>query len=134
MSGLAKIQKCAGKILILDSGQENAIAIRIALDKAGIRSGAFSDPRKALEYFYRHPDEYSLILSDIRMPAMSGFEFVRRIRSVRPEAKIILMTAFAIDLSEFVKVFPSTKVDGFIQKPFSMRALDDTIQSMQAEA
>ena len=62
------------------------------------------------------------------------FEFVRRVRSVRPEAKIVLMTAFAIDLSEFVKVFPSTKVDGFIQKPFSMSALDDTIQSIQAEA
>ena len=106
MSGLAKIQKCAGKILILDSGQENAVAMNIALDKAGIRSGAFSDPRKTLEHFYWHSDEYSLILSDTRMPAMSGFEFefVRRIHSERPEAKIILMTAFAIDLSEFVKV------------------------------
>jgi DNA-binding NtrC family response regulator len=121
--------------LILDSGQENAMAMNIALDKAGIRSGAFSDPRKTLEHFYRHSDEYSLILSDTRMPAMSEFEFefVRRIRSERPEAKIILMTAFAIDLSEFV-TFPYTKVDGFIQKPFPMSALDDTIQSIQAEA
>jgi len=123
----SKLDIEAGKILIVDNELQSAVTIKIALDSDGMRSDAFNDPQKALEQFKLRPDDYLLILSDIRMPAMSGFEFVRQIRKIRPEASVILMTAFEIDTSEFVKVFPSTKVDGFIQKPFSMDALNEVI-------
>jgi len=103
------------------------LAIKIGLQEVGFSTEAFTNPLEAFEHFRRHPADYFLILSDIRMPLMSGFELVRQIRSMRSEVKVVLMTAFEIDKSEFVKVFPSTTIDGIIRKPFSTNQLMDVI-------
>jgi YesN/AraC family two-component response regulator len=57
------------------------------------------------------------MLSDIRMPVLSGIKLVRKIKEVNPAVKVILMTAFEIRDNEFSKIFPSMQVDGFVQKP-----------------
>jgi YesN/AraC family two-component response regulator len=40
---------------------------------------------------------YSLIISDVRMPTMNGFEFVKKVREIVPSVKVILMSAFDIN-------------------------------------
>jgi CheY-like chemotaxis protein len=125
--GLPWKGKPGGKILVVDNDPETALTIKMELERKGISSDAFSDPLKALKHFGRHSDDYVLVLSDVRMPAMSGFKLVRRIRSIQPDTKIILMTSFEIDSSEFVRVFPSTKVDGLLQKPFAIPAVCNII-------
>jgi two-component system, NtrC family, response regulator PilR len=113
---------------VVDNESEAALKIKIELESEAISSDVYNDPLKALKQFRRHPDDYFLVLSDVRMAKMSGFELVRHIRSIRPEAYVILMTAFEIDISEFEKVFPSTKVNDILQKPFSMSTLNNLIQ------
>ena len=117
------------KILIVDNEPDIALTIKVGLDREGILSDAFTDPREALKQFRHHTEDYLLVLTDVRMPFMSGFELAKRIRETKPEANIILMTSFEIDSLEFVKVFPSTKVDGVLQKPFLMSALTNLIVS-----
>jgi CheY-like chemotaxis protein len=53
-----------------------------------------------------------------RMPQMTGFEFVRQVRKIMPNTKVILMTAFEINKSEFDIVFPSIYVNALLRKPF----------------
>jgi response regulator RpfG family c-di-GMP phosphodiesterase len=50
---------------------------------------------------------------------MNGFEVARTVKQIRPSIKIVFITAFEINKSEFEKVLPSTKVDAFITKPVS---------------
>ena len=58
------------------------------------------------------------------MPGMTGIEFVRRVKALNSEVRVMLMTAFDINDIEFSKVLPSsTKVDGFIRKPFLPKEL-----------
>jgi two-component system response regulator YesN len=70
------------------------------------------------------------VLSDIRMPALSGIQLSRKIKEVNPNVKVVLMTAFEIRDNEFSKVFPSTQVDGFVQKPIGIKDLTDKILSL----
>ena len=51
------------------------------------------------------------------MPGMNGFEFIKKIKELKPEVKVFFMTAFELDDIEFKRVLPSVKIDEFIQKP-----------------
>ena len=57
----------------------------------------------------------------------------KRVKEINPNVKVVLMTAFEIRDNEFSKVFPSTQVDGFVQKPFRMKDLTDKILSIIGE-
>ena len=72
----------------------------------------------------------TMMLSDIRMPGMNGYEFVRKVKESNPEVKIILMTAFEIEDKEFHNVLSDIKVDAFLQKPFSIEKLSDAIKKI----
>ena len=61
------------------------------------------------------------------MPALSGIQLARKVKEVNPNVKVILMTAFEIRDEEFSKVFPSTQVDGIVQKPISIKDLTNKI-------
>lgn len=70
-----------------------------------------------------------MVLSDVRMPGMPGFEFVRKVREIEPNVKILLMSAFEISDLEFSRALPSdTKIDGFVQKPVSPKELVRVIE------
>ena len=85
----------------------------------------------ALQAFDNHPrDYYDLILTDIRMPKMNGFELYRRIKEKNPSMKIAFITAFEINREEFNKVLPSIDVKDFIIKRISMSHLIVKLKSI----
>ena len=86
------------------------------MESAGYESQSFTDPAMALEYFRENSSICPLVVTDIRMPGMNGFELARVIKRIRPDTTIVFMTAFEVNRSEFERVFPSLHVDGFIQK------------------
>jgi response regulator RpfG family c-di-GMP phosphodiesterase len=51
------------------------------------------------------------------MPEMNGYEFIKRVKEIKPEVKVFFMTAFEIDDIEFTRVLPSIKIDELIKKP-----------------
>jgi two-component system, cell cycle sensor histidine kinase and response regulator CckA len=75
---------------------------------------AFTNPEEALQSFNSNAESYCLVVSDIRMPALSGIQLARKVKEVNPNVKVVLMTSFEIRDSEFSEVFPSTSVDGFV--------------------
>ena len=54
------------------------------------------------------------------MPGMNGYEFVRKVKKINPQVKIILMSSFEIDNDELLDVLPDIKIDTFLQMPFSL--------------
>ena len=115
-------------IMILDDEIDITILIRSSLQKYGFNIYAFTDPFLAIEHFQLNSKDYILVISDIRMPGMNGFEFVRSIREIRPDVKILLMTAFDINTTIFSEELLATKVNGFIQKPISLKRLNIEIK------
>ena len=116
-------------IMIVDDEIDNAILMKLSLQKYGFNVVYdFTDPFLALEHFRVNCKEYRLVISDIRMPGMNGFEFVRNIREIRPDIKILLMTAFDINTTIFSEELLATKVNGFIQKPISLKRLNIEIK------
>jgi CheY-like chemotaxis protein len=122
------------KVLVLDDDFDLASLVKQILQKHGFKNVfAFTDPSLALEHFNINQKDYSLIVSDIRMPIMNGFEFVRKARKINPKVKILLMTAFEIDDKEFARVLPKPKIDGLIRKPASSKQILDMVSSVIKE-
>jgi CheY-like chemotaxis protein len=111
-------------ILVLDDEVDIVSVIKHSLQGQGFNVYAFTHPLLALEHFQLNFKNYGLVLSDIRMPSMTGFEFARKIRKINPLAKILLMSAFDIDNDlRYSKLLSSAKIDGFIRKPIALSEL-----------
>jgi CheY-like chemotaxis protein len=123
-----KTEKPLAKLLIVDDDSDIAQVIKRSLAKNRFLVYAFTDSEEALQNFQSYPkDHYCLMLSDIRMPGMSGIQLARRVKQINPNVKVILMTSFEIKENEFSKVFPSAQVDGFVQKPVHLEGLTNKI-------
>src|SRR5712692_567132 len=103
------------RILIVDDEIDITKSIKKGLEQNGFEVGAYNDPLKALSEF--KPDIYDLLLLDIRMPNMNGFELYRELKKKDSAAKVCFITAFEVYQHEFQKVFPSSDVKCFIRKP-----------------
>jgi CheY-like chemotaxis protein len=111
-------------ILALDDDFDIIVIIKSVLQKQGFVVFAFTDPYLALEHFKINADGYGLVISDVRMPGMNGFEFISRVKELRPDIKVILMTAFEINDIKYSKLLPAgIRIDEYIQKPISTQVL-----------
>jgi CheY-like chemotaxis protein len=118
------------KVLVLDDDFDLATLVKRILQKHRFKNVfAFTDPLLALEDFRINQKDYSLIISDIRMPVMNGFEFVREAKKINPKVKILLMTAFEIDDKEFAQALPKPKIDGLIRKPATSKEILNIIST-----
>jgi CheY-like chemotaxis protein len=98
------------------------------LEQAGHSVHSFVNPEKALDHINNGGcKDCSIVISDICMPPMTGFELVRLLKELRPEMKVILMTSFQINKEEARAVLPSTPVDAFVNKPFRTADLIEAI-------
>jgi two-component SAPR family response regulator len=116
-------------ILALDDEFDIVAIIKQGLKRYGLKVFGFTDPILALEHFKANARDYFLVISDLRMPGMNGFEFIKKVREIKPEVKIFFMTAFEINDLEFRRILPSTRIDEFIQKPIILKKLNIIIQN-----
>ena len=115
-------------ILVVDDEFDIVNLIRQALQKQGFTTYAFTDPLLALEHLKTNSESYGLVLADVRMPGMNGFELVKKIKSMHPTIKILLMSAFEFNDRDLSKVLASIKIDGYVQKPVSTKQLINIIE------
>lgn len=116
-------------ILVIDDEFDIVNPIKLSLQKHGFNVYGFTDPLLAFEHFQNNSNNIDLILCDIRMPQMNGYELVKRIKTLQPKVRVLLMSAFEINDLEFSKVLPSVKIDGFISKPISLKDLTTKIKN-----
>ena len=126
--------KPLANLLIVDDDPDIAHVLKQGFLKNRFLVSAFTNPEEALQDFQSKSEDYCLMLSDIRMPGMSGIKLARKVKEINPNVKVILMTSFEIKDNEFSKVFPSTQVDGFVQKPIDMNDLANKIMGIIGEA
>ena len=107
-------------ILLLDDDFDIITVFRLGLEDKGFHVSVFTDHLLALDHFQMNPEQFGLVISDIRMPVMNGYDFIKKVKEMKPEVKVFLMTAFKIDDIEFRRELPLVKVDEIIHKPISL--------------
>ena len=115
-------------ILIVDDDIDTLTVTARSLEHAGFKVHAFVDPLTALHHVQNDCKYCQVLVSDIRMPALNGFQLVRKVKDLRPEMKVIMMTMFEVNKPEFEAVFPSTPIDAVIRKPFVPSQLIEKIR------
>ena len=119
-------------ILIVDDDIDTLTVTGRSLEHAGFTVHAFADPLIALHHVEKDCKYCQVLVSDVRMPALTGFQLVRKIKDLRPEMKVMLMTMFEVNKPEFEAVFPSTPIDDVIRKPFTPSQLLEKIRGLLA--
>ena len=112
--------------MVLDDDYDIAELVMMALQRNGFNNvSVFEEPLIALEEFRKNYNDYSLVISDIRMPGLNGFEFTEYINKIKPEIKVILMSAYDIkdDNLLSMKLKYNNNISGMIQKPISPKKL-----------
>ena len=80
-------------------------------------------PAEALEVAAAQPDFFDLILADVMMPGMRGWEMVDRLRSSQPRARVLYMSGYIGDID-----IGRDKVRPLLTKPFKPRDLVDEVR------
>lgn len=83
----------------------------------------FSDSEEAAEQFRSDPHAYDLVLTDVKMPGLNGFELARYLRDIRKEVPIIFMTAHDLDAAEYNSLLPWLSPSDILTKPVRMHRL-----------
>jgi DNA-binding NtrC family response regulator len=112
------------RILIVDDEEEICSVLARRLTKAGYSPITANNGREALNLFYK--ENFSLIISDIKMPDMNSMEFLKNVRAVNPNIMVIMMTAFP-EIDRVVEAMRLGACD-FILKPFD---LDQVVLSVK---
>lgn len=120
------------KIFLVDDEPDIANSLKTGLERKGFNVDVFTDPTEALAQY--KPHFYDLLLIDIRMPKLNGFELVREIRKVDTDSEVWFLTAFEVYYEEFKKMFPNLDVKSFIRKPVSLNELSNRITERMAPA
>ena len=115
-------------VAVIDDEADLAYLFKEALNQIdGVEVLAFTDPLLALEHFKANHQNYRVVISDYRMPTMTGLELLSKIKDVSPAAARIMMSAFEIQ----DELFQEYKcVDKFLQKPVLMTLLIDEVRML----
>ncbi len=117
-------------IIVVDDEPDVSYILQQFLTKQGYNVTAFTDPLLSFDFFKIHPLRYSLIITDLKMPGLSGIELANKIRLINKNIKIILITAFELDDLNKSMQFINAKIDKIIQKPIKLSNLKEVINDM----
>src|SRR3569832_1345575 len=105
-------------VLIVDDEPDITTTLQITLEDNGFQVDSFNDPILALENFRKR--SYSLLILDINMPKMNGFELYTKIKKIDDKVRVCFLTALT-ELQKYAsfrkEVFPEEGKRYFIQKP-----------------
>lgn len=111
------------QIVVID---DEAVVVSLtcdALEAEGYRVASFTDPQLALDFMHDH--SVDLIITDIRMPQMSGIEVIAHARQLQPDVLVIFMTGFAT-LNSAKEAIKQGAAD-YILKPFELHELRGSV-------
>ncbi len=122
---LAKI-----KILHVDDEPDTLNVVKTILEKEGYDVVSVLNGSDALKHI--NLNGFSLIISDIMMPDMSGWDLFTRITKVKPEYKVIFLSI--VDISpEKLKEIQAAGIKDYIKKPFSLNDFVSRVKKVLAE-
>jgi DNA-binding response OmpR family regulator len=120
------------RILIIDDHYDTTLTFKVALESSNNKKEfevyTCNDPLAALFDF--KPNFYDLLLIDINLPYMNGFELYEKISKIDLNVKVCFMSAGEVNHDAIREIHPSLNIGCFIQKPVT---IDYLIKRVKAE-
>lgn len=112
------------KVLVVDDDEVIRDLLINFLTFSGYEGVGAANGQKALEIVLADPPD--MIITDIHMPLMNGFQLLRAVKRINPDLPVVFITGFA----HFRRFFAdkTARADGFLEKPFSLEAIDSLVK------
>jgi len=118
-------------IAIIDDEKDLLFVYKKALELQRLKVVTFDDSSVALNEMKVRYKKYSMILVDIRMPKVNGYQLINEIKRIDPSIKTILMSAYDVsDLEVHDNLNDGVKIDRIMHKPFSLIKLISTVKTL----
>lgn len=110
-------------VMVVDDDEELSRLFSRLLQESGFNSMSFTDPLLALKHFKDDPQEYWLVIADLKMPNLNGIDLAKRIRNNSSSVKILLITGFFDD--EYINgdEFKEARISKVLHKPVKLKEL-----------
>ena len=117
------------KILVVDDSSDIAFTLKLGLEinDSTLQVYSYDNPVNALSDF--KPNFYDLLLIDVNMPLMDGFELCQKLLQRDINVKVCFMTAGEINIDAVREAHPLNSIGCFIKKPFTTDALIKRIRA-----
>lgn len=115
------------RILLVDDDNDVTTTFNAGLPKYGFVVDSFNDPKESIQSF--KADTYDLLILDIRMPIMNGFELYRELEKIDNKPKVCFITAFPVYYESLKEFLPTKKMYCFIKKPVEVRELGSRLKT-----
>jgi DNA-binding response OmpR family regulator len=112
-------------ILLVDDEHDNNLIFTIGLQDAGFEVDSYNDPEMALAAF--KSNYYDLLLLDIKMPKMDGYELYEKLKKIDDKVKVCFLTASERYKEEHRPSFLSSGSTSFVTKPITV---DDLVRKV----
>ena len=123
------------RILVADADEQVRAAAHALLERYGCTVETARDGTEAASMVRACGSEtYDVIIADIRLPDMSGYELLIRLQELRDTVPLVLMTGFGYDPGHSIVKARQAGVDLVLFKPFRVDQLLDTVEKMLARA
>jgi DNA-binding response OmpR family regulator len=115
------------RILIVDDDPDITLTFKVGLDgyyydKRRFEVYTYNNPTAALSEF--KPNFYDLLLTDINMPHMSGFELCEKVLELDVNIRVCFLSAAEVNIQALREVYPKSRSIGcFIKKPITVKCL-----------
>jgi CheY-like chemotaxis protein len=115
-----------GGVLLVDDEVIIRSSIQRMLEKLGYWVFVAGNGREALEIFTEKKDEIDLVLLDIIMPVLDGFETLSELKKIDPEVKVVLTSGYVMD--DKIDRPLEAEPHGFLPKPFDIEQLANELK------
>jgi len=112
-------------VLIVDDEADINLSLKVTLEENGFEVNTFDDPIVALDNFRK--GVYDLLILDIKMPKMHGFELYREIRKIDSQVKVCFLTAGEMYYGAYADIFNENQ---FIRKPIENKELINRVNEI----
>ncbi|HEX2407557.1 MAG TPA: response regulator [Nitrososphaeraceae archaeon] len=116
-------------ILLVDDEKDILDLFTEYLSSNGFNTISFQNPLDAFEYFYKNQSNCSLVITDYKMPQMSGIDLIKKIKDTNCQIRTIVISAFIKDNLPYDKSYITT-VDRILEKPVYLDRLKKVIHEL----
>jgi|CZKI01.1.fsa_nt_gi DNA-binding response OmpR family regulator len=111
----------SGRILVIEDDDSIRTVLARSIARFGFTVDLASDGQQAIAQFESGPALFTLVFLDFKLPGMDGSEVLSRLRQIRPDVRVILMSGLGRE--EALEKFAGQGLAGFLQKPFALGSL-----------
>lgn len=118
----------SGLVLVVDDDETVRTVTTSAVQRMGFTVITAENGLEGVEVFRQHRDDIKLVIMDLTMPHLSGEEAFREIRTIKPDAAVIIMSGY--NELETSQRFAGKGVAAFVQKPFEIPRLRELVREV----